>query len=141
MSKIFFEHPLMLGFDTMLRHVEKNSKCSDSYPPYNIEQNPEDVITIKIAVAGFTEEELSIVQEGNQLMVAGSKLDNPKQSEVVYLHRGISLKKFQRIFLLAEGVDPLKSYLENGILHIILKQIMPEKKRRSIYIEKKDNNI
>lgn len=141
MSKIFFEHPLMLGFDNMLRHVEKNSKCSDSYPPYNIEQNPESMITIKIAVAGFAEEELSIIQEGNQLMVAGAKIDNSGLEDIIYLHRGISLKKFQRIFLLAEGVDPIRSYLENGILHITLKQSMPKKKRRAIGIEKKDNNM
>jgi len=59
-----FASPLLLGFDAMEKTLERLSKASDGYPPYNIERvaadrasgDPER-LRITLAVAGFSEED------------------------------------------------------------------------------------
>ncbi len=35
-----FSSPLLLGFDTMEKTLERIAKGSEGYPPYNIERDP-----------------------------------------------------------------------------------------------------
>ena len=137
MSRIVLNSPFLLGFEEIEDVLSKISKASDNYPPYNIEQYGEGLLIIKLAVAGFKEEDLSISQENNQLIIVGNKLDDCSSSGVIYLHRGISFRKFQKTFLLAEGVEPISSYIEDGILHVELKKEVPQKAIKIISIEKK----
>jgi HSP20 family molecular chaperone IbpA len=139
MTKIFFNNPLMLGFEYMAETLEKVAKCSDNYPPYNIELLGETKIYIKLAVAGFVEEELTIYQEGNNLIIKGEK--HEEQTENIFIHRGISFRKFQKSFVLADGVEPCNSYLENGILVVELNKHIPHKDIKTIQINKKNSTI
>ena len=71
-----FASPLLLGFDTMEKTLERISKTSDGYPPYNIERcdrsngQPER-LRITLAVAGFTRDQLDVTTEENQLVIRG----------------------------------------------------------------------
>ncbi len=52
-----FSSPLLLGFDTMEKTLERLAKSGDSYPPYNIErircaEGQGDKLRITLAVAG-----------------------------------------------------------------------------------------
>lgn len=116
----------------MFEHFERTlSRASrvgnDGYPPYNIEKTGEHSITISIAVAGFTKRDLEIVVELNQLIVWGRKENNDGR---VYLHRGIASRKFQRAFVLADGIEVQGAHLSNGLLNIDLVrpvlEIVPE---------------
>jgi HSP20 family molecular chaperone IbpA len=70
-----FSSPLLLGFDTMERTLERLAKSGDSYPPYNIErlrdaEGAGERLRITLAVAGFSECDLEVTTEENQLLVA-----------------------------------------------------------------------
>ena len=68
MTKVTFaSHPHMLGFEQLDRLLERSTKAgADSYPPYNIEQIGENAYRITLAVAGFTECDLSVVIQYNR---------------------------------------------------------------------------
>ena len=111
--------PLLLGFDQFERALDRVSKASsDGYPPYNIEQLGEDRLRITLAVAGFGDDEMTVLVEGNQLIVRGKQIDDKQR---VYLHRGIAARQFQRSFVLADGLEVSGATLDNGLLNIELK--------------------
>ncbi len=128
-----FNNPLFLGFEhfeNMLERAGKNS--GDSYPPYNIEQLDENHLRITIAVAGFTEKDLSITQEDNQLIICGLKPDQPE--ERIYLHKGIATRQFKKSFVIAENIKVISANTENGLLNIDLERLEPEVKVKHIKI-------
>jgi HSP20 family molecular chaperone IbpA len=132
MSRITpFASPLLLGFDAMEKTLERISKASDGYPPYNIERVAPDNLSgdperlrITLAVAGFGEDELDVSIEENQLVIRGRQVD-PGDRE--YLYRGIAARQFQRTFVLADGMQVLGAGLKNGLLSVDL--IRPEPAR------------
>jgi HSP20 family molecular chaperone IbpA len=123
-----FNNPLLLGFDAMEKTLERMTKGNDGYPPYNIERvrsdnddpNPER-LRITIAVAGFAEEELEVTTADNQLVIRGRQQD---QGDRDFLYRGIAARQFQRVFVLAEGMEVGDARLRSGLLSIDL--IRPE---------------
>ena len=130
MSRITpFASPLLLGFDAMEKTLERISKASDGYPPYNIERIAADHcqperLRITLAVAGFGEDELDVTIEENQLLIRGRQVE---QGEREYLYRGIAARQFQRTFVLADGMQVLGAGLKNGLLAVDL--IRPEPAR------------
>ena len=129
-----FESPMFLGFDQFERTLDRIKKTSDGYPPYNIEQTSEDGLRITLAVAGFTLDDLEIELEHNQLTIRGRQAED--EDERVYLHRGIAARQFQRSFVLADGIEIEGAELDNGLLHIQMKRIVPEKQVQKITINK-----
>ncbi len=129
-----FNSPLLLGFDHFERLMDRVAKsANDGYPPYNIEQRGQDGLRITLAVAGFSETDLELSVEENQLIVRGKQIDEP---EVVYLHRGIAARQFQRIFVLAEGIEVVDARLDNGLLHVDLVRPEPANLVRTIEIRR-----
>ena len=128
--------PFLLGFDEIERLLDRVSKGSDGYPPYNIERLPRDTVNperlrITLAVAGFTREQLDVSLEENQLVVRGRQQDEKNRQ---YLHRGIAARQFQRSFVLADGMEVLGADLKNGLLSIDLARPQPEKIVKTITI-------
>lgn len=126
-----FNSPFLLGFDEMERLLERVSKGSDGYPPYNVEEavvadgsKEQRVLRITLAVAGFVADELSVTLEENQLVIQGRQRD---EKDRIYLHRGIAARQFQRAFVLADGMEVLGARLDNGLLAIDL--VRPEPSR------------
>ena len=120
-------HRFGIGFDTMIDELMRMNatQSNTNYPPYNIVKETEDRFAIEVAVAGFSEGEVSIELENRVLTISGNKihdLDNPKE----YLHRGISNRNFVREFTLAEHVEVKSAINENGVLTIELERIVPE---------------
>lgn len=135
-----FSSPLMLGFDTMEKTIERIAKNGDGYPPYNIERiRSEDEKSIRLritlAVAGFRESELDVSTEENQLIIRGRQQDDEDRE---YLHRGIAARQFQRAFMLADGMRVLGAELKNGLLSIDLDRPEPERLVRKIDIAIRD---
>ena len=124
-------HKFGIGFDNMFDEILRvNAQQSNTnYPPYNIVQINEDEYTISIAVAGFSQDELSITKEKNILVVEGKHADTIEEEETNYLHNGISERNFRREFRLAEHVVGIYSTLELGILNIHLKREVPEEQK------------
>ena len=129
-------HPLLLGFEQLERLMERTTKSDPGgYPPFNIEQTSEDSYRITLAVAGFSEDDLSITVEDRQLIIRGRQKDDTKGR--VFLHQGIAARQFQRSFVMADGVEVAGAKLENGLLHVDLKRARPEPTVQSIKINKR----
>ena len=133
MSRVsLFNSPLMLGFEDFERTLDRISKMqTEGYPPYNIEQVGDNQLRITLAVAGFSEEDLSIELEDNQLVIRGQQTDDQDR---VFLHRGIATRQFLRNFVLADGIEVNGAHLDNGLLHIELARPAPESRVRTIEI-------
>src|SRR5690606_21342082 len=78
-----------------------------------------------MAVAGFSEEDLSIEAHRNVLTIKGEKTDDQSEG-TEFLHRGIAARAFERRFQLADHVEVNGAELKNGLLHISLKRNIPE---------------
>lgn len=114
-----------VGFDRLVNALEAASRVEsiDNWPPYDIAKTGEDNYRITMAVAGFSEDELSVTQEQNMLLVAGKK---SADENAQYLHRGIAGRSFQRRFQLADHVRVEGATLVNGLLTIDLRREIPE---------------
>lgn len=128
-------YPHLLGFEQLERLLERTAKAgNEGYPPFNIEQSSAHSYRITLAVAGFSEADLSITVEDRQLVIRGRQDDDPDGR--VFLHRGIAARQFQRTFVLAEGVEVGEALIENGLLHVDLTQAVPEAVVQTIKIRK-----
>jgi molecular chaperone IbpA len=123
--------------DLMDRVLADTAGTAASYPPYNIEKTGDDAWRISIAVAGFTDEDLSVEVRENALIVAGRKAREDEGR--VYLHRGIATRAFERRFHLADHVRVTGAATASGMLHIDLVREVPEAlKPRRIEIARVD---
>jgi molecular chaperone IbpA len=126
-----------IGFDRVFDLLENASRLQtfDVWPPYDILRTGEDSYRITMAVAGFTESELTVTDQHGLLVVAGKKAE----AEGEYLHRGIAGSAFERQFELADHVKVLDAELKNGLLSISLIREVPEEMRaRTIAIKTTD---
>ena len=116
-----------VGFDRLFQALDNAADTpSQNYPRYNIERLGENDYRITIAVAGFTEADISIEVKENALTVSGKRSDDAKRA---YLHQGIAERSFDRRFQLADHVEVAGAKLEHGLLHIDLKRQIPESKK------------
>jgi molecular chaperone IbpA len=115
-----------VGFDRLLDLLTQADRVEPSaaWPPYNIERAGEDQYRITMAVAGFTPDEIELVQHDTALLVTGQK--KGQDGERQYLHRGIATRTFRQSFNLAEHVKVTGASLENGLLTVELKREVPE---------------
>jgi molecular chaperone IbpA len=126
-----------VGFDrffSMLDQMNGLEGPVPGYPPYNIERASEDRYRISVAVAGFTDDELSIEAKENKLIIRGEKHANDAATDAV-LYQGIAARSFERTFQLADHVEVKGASLENGLLNVELVRELPESmKPRAILI-------
>jgi len=127
-----------VGFDrlfSLLDQVSGFEGAAPSYPPYNIERTGENTYRITVAVAGFTEPELSIEVKEGTLTIRGEKQANQADQSGEVLYQGIAARAFERRFQLADHVEVKGAALESGLLHVDLVRELPEAmKPRSIPI-------
>jgi molecular chaperone IbpA len=82
-----------VGFDRMFSMLDQFAGVGDSvsnYPPYNIERASENAYRISVAVAGFTDADLSIATKGNRLTIRGEKQTNDEEKTGDVLYQGIA---------------------------------------------------
>jgi molecular chaperone IbpA len=127
-----------VGYDRLASLLNSANRLEQGagFPPYNIQRAGEDHYRITMAVAGFSESELSITTENNRLVVTGEKPEEQEGEDNAYLYRGIATRSFERRFNLAEHVKVTGARLDNGLLHIELEREIPEAmKPRTIEIK------
>jgi molecular chaperone IbpA len=127
-----------VGFDrlfSLLDTLGAPDNGQTTYPPYNIERTGEDAYRISMAVAGFSDSEISIEAHRNVLTVKGERTEEKTEDGKEVLYRGIAARAFERRFQLADHVEVKDASLKNGLLHIDLKRNVPEElKPRKIAI-------
>ena len=115
-----------VGFEPLFNLINEAQKRFDQeggFPPYDIVRKGESTYGIRLAVAGFANDELTITAKQNLLTVSGQKKQEGARQ---YLHEGISARSFERQFSLADHVEVREATYENGILEIELHQEIPE---------------
>ena len=119
-----------VGFDrlfSLLDGLGGPEGNTPSYPPYNIERLSDNSYRITMAVAGFSDEDISIESKENTLLIKGDKKTETEESENdSFIYRGIASRAFERRFQLAEHVEVSGASLENGLLHVELVREIPE---------------
>ena len=131
-----------IGFDRTFDRLESNlldghnryGSSNNNYPPYNIKKVGDLNYVIELAVAGFGKNDIEVKLADGILSVKSDKDNDSGEDEV--LHRGISYRKFERRFTLADDIVIQSAKLKDGLLSIELEQIVPEEKRpRTIEIK------
>jgi molecular chaperone IbpA len=117
-----------VGYDRLASLLNSATRLEQGagFPPYNIQKAGEDRYRITMAVAGFSQDELSITTENNRLVVTGDKAEDQETDDTAFLYRGIATRSFERRFNLAEHVKVTGAKLDNGLLHIELEREIPE---------------
>ena len=125
--------PFTVGMDRMFRDLEQFSNSfagsSTAYPPYNIEQIDEDKWVISMAIAGFGEEDIKVLQKERNLTVKGKIESKTDENEEHFVHHGIANRSFDRTFRLGPHVLVRNATLKNGMLAIDLEQELPEEEK------------
>src|ERR1700723_4662558 len=63
-----------VGFDRLFSLLDQGiDGAAPGYPPYNIERTGDNEHRVTVAVAGFSEPELSVVAKENTLTIRGDK--------------------------------------------------------------------
>ena len=115
-----------IGFDRLARLMDTAMSAPDasSYPPYNIAKTGDDTYRLTMAVAGFRPDELDLVVKDNTLLVSGKVNGEGNKGEMLY--RGIAGRAFERRFVLADHIVVEGADVQNGLLHVGLKRVVPE---------------
>jgi len=121
--------PYAVGFDRIfdqLTNYANNHRASSGFPPYNIRKGGEYTYVIEMAVAGFGKKDIEVEITDGTLTVRSVK-ENDKTDDDIY--RGISYRKFDRKFTLADDIVVNGAELENGMLTVTLERVIPEHKK------------
>ena len=117
-----------IGFDRLARLADtatgQAATTASAYPPYNIVRTSEDSYRLTMAVAGFSPDDIDMVVKENTLFITGRVKAEAEQGEVLY--RGIAGRAFERRFVLADHIQVDGADLQNGLLHVGLKRVVPE---------------
>jgi molecular chaperone IbpA len=117
-----------VGFDRLFSLLDQVTglDAAPGYPPYNIERTGDNAYRISVAVAGFSEPELTIEAKESTLLIRGEKKERTEEKKGEVLHQGIAARAFERRFQLADHVEVKGATLEHGLLHIDLVRQVPE---------------
>lgn len=123
-----FKDPFFIGVDRELNRLmnAQGMAAKQSYPPYDIIELGEDSYLLKMAIAGFDEEDLEITVDDKMLIISGDKTEADDKK---YLHKGIGMRKFTRTFALGEYMEVVSASLGYGVLHVTVKREVPEEKK------------
>ena len=122
--------PYAVGFDRMFDNLNRyvdNNQQSHGFPPYNIRKEGDYNYVIEMALAGFGKKDIEIEVSDGTLSVRSTKENETDSDNQIY--RGISFRKFDRKFTLADDIVLQDASLENGMLTINLERIVPEEKK------------
>ena len=121
--------PYAVGYDRIFDHLSRyvdNNATSTGFPPYNIRKEGDYNYTIEMALAGFGKKDIEVEVAESTLSVRSMK-ENDEDDSTVY--RGISRRRFDRKFTVADDVVVNRASLENGMLTINLERVVPEEKK------------
>ena len=116
-----------IGYDRLFQQLmDMPEKDNQTYPPHNLIKESDTEFKIELALAGFTKEEVKVVQEEQTLTISGN--NSGKEGNENILHKGIASRAFSKIFPLHENIEVTEASFENGMVIIKLRQNIPEDK-------------
>ena len=121
--------PYAVGFDRIFDNLSRyaaDNVQSTGFPPYNIRKEGDYNYVIEMALAGFGKEDIEVEVADGTLSVRSVK-ENSEDDSTVY--RGISYRRFERKFTMADDIVVNGAKLENGMLTVDLERVVPEEKK------------
>ena len=121
--------PYAVGFDRIFDNLSRytaDNVQSTGFPPYNIRKEGDYNYVIEMALAGFGKKDIEVEVADGTLSVRSIK-ENSEDDSTVY--RGISYRKFERKFTMADDIVVNGAKLENGMLTVELERVVPEEKK------------
>ena len=113
-------------FDRLMGQIDAGGTTTQNYPPYNIVKTGDNTYQIEVAVAGFTQGEVTVNVNEGQLIITGEKQSTELPEGYSYEHQGISARRFIRTFTLADYVEVTSAQSKDGILTVKLERQIPE---------------
>ena len=119
-----------VGMDRLFDRItsQLDAAATGNYPPYDIVRTGDETYEIRVAAAGFRQDEIEVEFHEGQLKISGAHNDQVTQ-EVDYLHHGISNRSFLRTFSLADYVEVREAVMKDGILTVKLERVVPESQK------------
>lgn len=114
-------------FDRIMGQLD--NATSNNYPPYNIVKTGEHTFELQLAVAGFTQGELTITVKDGTCTITGEQAERELPEGHEYFYQGISARRFMRSWPLGEYVEVRNAIVRDGILTVLLEQVIPENAR------------
>lgn len=119
--------------DSLFQRRDFTQSMSSNFPPHNLRKQ-DDQYLIEMAVAGFTQEDITITKEKDYLIIEGKK-EQAADDKMVY--QGIATRNFRKSFVLGERMKVVGAELKDGMLYVGLHQEIPEEEKpQSIEIGK-----
>jgi molecular chaperone IbpA len=115
--------------DSMLfptRFTSAYTNSGSTYPPYNIIRLSDTETVLEIAVAGFKEDEVTVVVEDEKLKVSGKKETSETSN---YVYKGIGTRTFEKTFALSKDTKVTGAEYADGILSVFVTYEIPEEKK------------
>ena len=114
-----------IGWDSMLNDLVQ--RTNSNFPPYNIIESENGISEIQLALAGYSKDEISVTFQDRVLTISSSGVD--KQDDVKYNYRGVAKRAFTTKFSLGQHFEVQDVTMNNGMLHVLVKEILPEEKQ------------
>ena len=121
--------PYAVGFDRIFDNLSRyttDNVQSTGFPPYNIRKEGDYNYVIEMALAGFGKDDIEVEVADGTLSVRSVK-ENSEDDSTQY--RGISYRRFERKFTMADDIVVNGAKLENGMLTVDLERVVPEEKK------------
>lgn len=113
-----------VGYEPTMKVLDNLRHNSQSgFPPYDLEKVSDVHYRLSMAVAGYTADNLEIVEHEGVLTISGKMSEDEQKT---YLHKGIAGRSFKRSFYLDSHVKVQDSQLQNGVLTINFVKEVPE---------------
>lgn len=116
--------------------TKDGDKCADSHWVPNTDVYvTEDLLVIKVELAGMRKEDLQLTVEGNRLTITGHRPDGCRAPKCKFLVMEINYGSFQSVIELPPGYNlaQAKAAYQNGFLRIDVPQGRTSKKRPSLF--------
>ena len=117
-----------VGIDSLFDRITRNidmAANTGNYPPYDIVKTGEETYEIRLAAAGFRQDEIEVEIADGTLRISGDH-NHDMRPEIEYLHHGISARGFIRTFQLSDYVEVREAVMKDGILTVCLERLVPD---------------
>jgi molecular chaperone IbpA len=113
-----------VGYEPTMRTLDSlRHNSNQGFPPYDLEKVSDTEYRLSMAVAGYSAENLEIVEHDGVLTITGKVNSDEGRN---YLYKGIAGRSFKRSFYLDQYVYVKDSSLDNGVLTIRFVKEVPE---------------
>ena len=127
-GNFMFPRNAFLGFDHLFDELERvTNHAKDAYPPHNVVKHSDNKYEIELAIAGFSKDDIDIELKEHVLTIKGER--DARRNQDLYVHKGISGRKFFKSFRLSEYAEVSGADLSNGILAVQVEVVLPKEKR------------